>query len=216
MRNNKQFIVLGLGRFGQSIAKTLLDNNCEVLCCDKSIELVNEISEYGCHALQADVTDAKALEELGINNFDVVIVAIGGNMEASILATMFAKEMGAKMIIAKAKTDVQKSVLKRIGADRVVFPEREMGFKIANSLISTNIIDYINLSNEFAIVEIEPIKRWVNKTLLKCKIRDEYGLNIVAIKRDNKIIVSPNPAETIRQEDILVVIGESHKLQKIK
>lgn len=210
-------MVLGLGRFGQSVAKTLLDNNYEVLCCDKRIEPVNELSEYGCHSFQADVTDAKALEQLGIGNFDVIIIAIGENMEASIMATMLAKEMGAKKIIAKAKNDIQKTILERVGADRVVFPEREMGFKIASSLISTNVIDYINLSNEFAIVEVEPIKKWINKTLASCDIRDKYGLNIVAIKRNIKeIIVSPNPNEVILETDILVVIGENKKIQKIK
>ena len=108
-------MVLGLGRFGQSVAKTLLDNNYEVLCCDKRIEPVNELSEYGCHSFQADVTDAKALEQLGIGNFDVIIIAIGENMEASIMATMLAKEMGAKKIIAKAKNDIQKTARRFVG-----------------------------------------------------------------------------------------------------
>lgn len=215
MARNKQFIVLGLGRFGQSIVRTLVENGCDVLCCDKDIEIVNEMSKYGCHAIQADVTDVHVLNEFGINNFDVVIVAIGENMEGSILATMMAKDLGAKYVIAKARNDIQKSILEKVGADRVVLPERDMGKRIASTLISTNIIDYINLSDKFAIVEVEPDKKWVGKTILDSNIRAKFGLNIVAIKRENKVIVSPPPTITIHEEDILVVVGENDDVKRI-
>lgn len=215
MGRNRQFAVLGLGRFGQSLVKTLIENDCDVLCCDKDIEIVNEMSKYGCHALQADVTDVHVLDQFGINNFDVVIVAIGEDMEGSILATMMAKELGAKFVIAKAKNDIQKSILEKVGADRVVLPERDMGVRIANTLITTNIIDYINLSDKFAIVEIQPEKNWVNKSILDSNVRAKYGLNIVAIKRQNHIIVSPLPSEVIEEKDILVVVGKNDVIQRI-
>ncbi|WP_250278674.1 potassium channel family protein [[Clostridium] colinum] len=215
MGRNRQFAVLGLGRFGQSLVKTLIENNCDVLCCDKDIEIVNEMSKYGCHAIQADVTDVHVLDQFGINNFDVVVVAIGEDMEGSILATMMAKELGANFVIAKAKNEIQKSILEKVGADRVVFPERDMGVRIANTLITTNIIDYINLSDKFAIVEIEPHKNWIGKSILDSNIRAKYGLNIVAIKRHNDIIVSPLPNEIIQKEDILVVVGRNDVIQKI-
>lgn len=215
MGRNRQFAVLGLGRFGQSLVKTLIENDCDVLCCDKDIEIVNEMAKYGCHALQADVTDVHVLDQFGINNFDVVIVAIGEDMEGSILATMMAKELGAKFVIAKAKNDIQKSILEKVGADRVVLPERDMGVRIANTLITTNIIDYINLSDKFAIVEIQPEKNWVNKSILDSNVRAKYGLNIVAIKRQNHIIVSPLPSEIIEEKDILVVVGKNDVIQRI-
>lgn len=215
MGRNRQFAVLGLGRFGQSLVKTLIENDCDVLCCDKDIEIVNEMAKYGCHALQADVTDVHVLDQFGINNFDVVIVAIGEDMEGSILATMMAKELGAKFVIAKAKNDIQKSILEKVGADRVVLPERDMGVRIANTLITTNIIDYINLSDKFAIVEIQPEKNWVNRSILDSNVRAKYGLNIVAIKRQNHIIVSPLPSEVIEEKDILVVVGKNDVIQRI-
>lgn len=215
MARNKQFAVLGLGRFGQSIVTSLVENGCEVLCCDKDIEIVNEMSKYGCHVVQADVTDSHVLTEFGINNFDVVIVAIGENMEGSILATMMAKELGAKCVIAKAKNDIQKSILEKVGADKVVLPERDMGKRIVSTLIATNIIDYINLSDKFAIAEIEPAEKWLNKTILDINIRAKFGLNIVAIKRNNDIIVSLNPTDIIEKGDVLVVIGETPDVKKI-
>ena len=215
MGRNRQFAVLGLGRFGQSLVKTLIENDCDVLCCDKDIDIVIEMAKYGCHALQADVTDVHVLDQFGINNFDVVIVAIGEDMEGSILATMMAKELGAKFVIAKAKNDIQKSILEKVGADRVVLPERDMGVRIANTLITTNIIDYINLSDKFAIVEIQPEKNWVNKSILDSNVRAKYGLNIVAIKRQNHIIVSPLPSEVIEEKDILVVVGKNDVIQRI-
>lgn len=215
MARNKQFAVLGLGRFGQSIVTSLVENGCEVLCCDKDIEIVNEMSKYGCHVVQADVTASHVLTEFGINNFDVVIVAIGENMEGSILATMMAKELGAKCVIAKAKNDIQKSILEKVGADKVVLPERDMGKRIVSTLIATNIIDYINLSDKFAIAEIEPAEKWLNKTILDINIRAKFGLNIVAIKRNNDIIVSLNPTDIIEKGDVLVVIGETPDVKKI-
>nr|WP_317359259.1 TrkA family potassium uptake protein [uncultured Tyzzerella sp.] len=215
MGRNRQFAVLGLGRFGQSLVKTLIENDCDVLCCDKDIEIVNEMSKYGCHSIQADVTDVHVLDQFGINNFDVVVVAIGEDMEGSILATMMAKELGAKFVIAKAKNDIQKSILEKVGADRVVLPERDMGVRIANTLITTNIIDYINLSDKFAIVEVQPHKNWINNSILDNNIRAKYGLNIVAIKRKNRIIVSPLPNEIIEKDDVLVVVGKNDSIQKI-
>lgn len=215
MGRNRQFAVLGLGRFGQSLVKTLIENDCDVLCCDKDIEIVNEMSKYGCHSVQADVTDVHVLDQFGINNFDVVVVAIGEDMEGSILATMMAKELGAKFVIAKAKNDIQKSILEKVGADRVVLPERDMGVRIANTLITTNIIDYINLSDKFAIVEVQPHKNWINNSILDSNIRAKYGLNIVAIKRKKRIIVSPLPNEIIEKDDVLVVVGKNDSIQKI-
>jgi len=216
MSKNKQFAILGLGRFGQSIARTLVDNGCDVLCVDKSVDAVNQMNKYASNVTRADVADIHAMSALGLNNFDVVIIAIGENMEAGIMATLIAKDMGVKTVITKAKNEIQKSILEKVGADRVVLPERDMGIRIATNLITSNIIDFINLSDKFAIAEIEPRKEWVGLSLKKSNIRANYGLNIVAIKRKNDILVSPKAEEIIEENDILVIIGESGDIQSIK
>lgn len=216
MSKNKQFAVLGLGRFGQSIARTLVDNGCDVLCVDRNVEAVNEMSKYASNVTRADVTDVHAMGALGLNNFDVVVIAIGENMEAGIMATLIAKEMGVKRVIAKAKSEMQKLILNKVGADRVVLPERDMGVRIATNLITSNIIDFINLSDKFTIAEIEPKKEWLNIPLTESNIRAKHGLNIVAIKRDNEVIVSPRASENIFENDILIVIGEHTDIQKMK
>lgn len=215
MAKNKQFAVLGLGRFGQSIVKTLISNGYDVLCCDNNLEIVKEMSKYANHVVQVDVTAEHALASLGLNNFDVVIVAIGDNMESSIMATLIAKQMGAKMVIAKAKNMIQKSILEKVGADRVVLPERDMGVRIATNLITTNVIDFINLSDKFGIAEIAPKPEWIGKSLQKSNIRATSGLNIVAIKRENKIIVSPRAEEVILEHDIIVAVGENSDIQRL-
>ena len=216
MSKNKQFAILGLGRFGQSIAKTLVDNGCDVLCVDKNIDAVNDMSKYASNVTRADVADVHAMSALGLNNFDVVIIAIGENMEAGIMATLIAKEMGVQNVITKAKNEIQKSILQKVGADRVVLPEKDMGIRIATSLITSNIIDFISLSDKFTIAEIEPRKEWIDISLKKSNIRAEHRLNVVAIKRNNDIIVSPKAEEIIQKDDILVIIGTITDIQKTK
>lgn len=208
MGTNRQFAVLGLGSFGESVVKTLIDNGCEVLGCDIDMNAVQEVAKFATHVVQVDTTDELALSSLGLGNFDVVIVATGDNLEASILATMVAKESGAKYILAKAQTDMQKKILEKVGADSVILPEWEMGFKVANHLSSSNVIDIINLSDEYTLAEITPPDLWVGRTLSKANIRNTTGLNIIAIKRGKKIIISPKAEQVIEKEDILVAIGE--------
>ena len=215
MRNNKQFAVLGLGRFGQTIVQTLSQNGYDVLCCDKNIDMVNQMQPYATRVIQADFADEDAIKSLGLNNFDVVIIATGDNLESSVMATMMAKEMGVKTVIAKAKTINQRNILKKIGADKVVLLERDMGIRLATNLITTNVIDYINFSDMFGIAEIEPKSEWVNKSLKESNIRATTGLNIVAIKRDDHLIVSPTAEEIIAPTDVLVIIGENEKIQRL-
>ncbi len=214
-RKNSQFAVLGLGRFGTSIVRTLCKNGCNVLACDEDEDIVQEISEIATHAVQVNVTDEAAMHSLGLGNFDVVIIAIGDDMEASLIATLVAKEMGAKFVLVKAQNSHHKVILEKIGADRVVLPEFEMGERLATSLITTNVIDYINLSEEFSIAEIEPLEQWIDVSIQKANIRATIGLNIVAIKRGKRVIVSPKADELIQDEDILVVIGETSVLQRL-
>ncbi len=215
MAKNKQFAVLGLGRFGQSIVKTLSQNGNNVLACDIDEDVVQDMSEIATHVVQVDVTDEHAMARLGLRNFDVVIVAIGSNLESSTMATLIAKEQGAKYVLSKAKNHMQKSILEKVGADKVVLPEWEMGNRVATNLITTNVIDFINLSDEFTIAEIEPLNDWVGLSLQKANIRAHTGINIVAIKRGKRVIVSLKPDEIIQEEDILVAIGEISDLQRL-
>ncbi len=215
MRRNQEFAVLGLGRFGRSIVRTLVDAGYSVMACDIDPISVHEVSQYATHVVQANLREESALAELGLGNFDVVIVAIGADLEANIMCTLIAKQSGVKYVLSKANNKHQQRILERIGADRVVLPEREMGIKVATNLINGNIIDFINFSDNFCIAEISPKDEWVGKTLQKANIRAQWGINIVAMKRGAKIIVSPKPDEVIQSDDILVSIGEYEDMQRL-
>lgn len=207
MSKDKQFAILGLGRFGQSLAHTLFENGCNVLACDRDYVTVQEFSSCATHVVQADITDENAMDALGLNNYDFVIIAIGSDMNSSIMSTLIAKEKGAKYVIVRAENLLQKKIFEKIGADKVVMPEREMGIRFATNLITTNLIDYINLSEEYSIAEIEPINDWYGHTIFKLDIRAKFGLNVIGIKRKNKLIILPNINEFILPDDILIVIG---------
>ncbi|HHV25834.1 TrkA family potassium uptake protein [Anaerosalibacter bizertensis] len=212
----KQYVVIGCGRFGSSVAKTLYELGNDVLAIDRNEEIVQEISEYVTHAVQADVMDENVLKELGIRNFDVVIVSIGSDLEASILATLIAKELGVKVVIAKAQSELHGKVLSKIGADKVIFPERDMGVRVGHNLVSSNILDFIELSPDFSIVEITAIPEWENKTLKELKLPTNYGINIMAVKSGNYINVSPYADDKILEGDILVVIGNTEDIKKLE
>ncbi len=215
MYKDKQFVVVGLGRFGQAIVETLCEANCEVLAIDVDGSIVREVSNIATHVIQVDATDESAMSTLGLSNFDIGIVAIGTDFEATIMATMIVKELGVSYVIAKAQDSRQEKILKSVGADRVVLPEMEMGIKLATTLTTTNVIEFINLSKQYGIAEIAPIEEWFGKTLQKANIRATYGINIVAIKRANKIIVTLQADDIIESDDILVVIGENADITRV-
>ncbi|KZN94611.1 potassium transporter Trk [Aeribacillus pallidus] len=203
----KEFAVIGLGRFGGSICRTLSEEGAEVLAIDVDEDRVNEFANIVSHAVVADTTDEAVLKSLGIRNFDHVIVAIGDNIQASILTTIMLKELGVKHITVKAQNDYHEKVLSKIGADTVVHPERDMGRRLAHNLLSNNVLDYLELSEEHSIVEIAANRNIAGYSLIELDIRAKYGINIVAIKRNNEIIVSPQATEVIKAGDILIVIG---------
>lgn len=203
----KEFAVIGLGRFGGSIVRELADQGMEVMAIDNDEDRVNEFAMIASHAVVGDSTDEMVLKSLGIRNFDHVIVAIGDNIQASILTTLILKELGVKSITVKAQNDYHEKVLRKIGADHVVHPERDMGKRIANNIVSNNVLDYLELSDEHSIVEIVAREKLSGHSIIDLDIRARYGINIVAIKRDKDIIVSPQANEVIQDEDILIVIG---------
>lgn len=216
MMSKKQFVIIGLGRFGSSIAKTLHSLGNDVLAIDKDEDIVQEISDEVTHAVQLDATDENALRSLGIRNFDVAVVTIGDNIQSSIMATLLVKELGVKYIIAKAQSDLHSKVLYKIGADRVVLPEKEMGVRVAHNLVSTNILDYIELSPDYSVIEIQASENWSGKTLSDLGLRSKYGINVMAIKRGNDVNISPLAEDIIESDDVIVAIGSGDDLSRIE
>lgn len=212
----KEFVVFGLGRFGKSVALTLADSGCEVLVVDENEEKIHDIAEYVTYAVRADVTDAETLSTLGLRNFDGAIIAIGENLEASVLATMLVKELGIKYVLAKVQTETQAKVLKKVGADMVVFPEKETGIRIANKLIHGNFFDAIELSSTFSMMELDALTEWEGKTLKELDFRAKYDINVIGIKQKGKFNFNPTADNKIEHNDILVVIGRNETLSQLQ
>lgn len=212
----KQFVVIGCGRFGSSLAKTLYERGYDVMAIDRDEERVQEISEYVTHAVQADATDEHALQDLGISNFDVAIVTIGTNMQASILATALIKEIDVNVIYAKAQNELHGRVLERVGADKVIYPEKDMGLRVAQQLTSVNFLDAIAFSKDYSIVEISTIEEWEGETLKDLQLPNKYGINVIAIKTGEHMNISPYADDVIEKGDILMVIGDNKDLQKLE
>jgi len=212
----KQFIVIGLGRFGTSVAETLYSLGNDVLAVDHDEDVVQNISDNVTHAVQVDANDENSLRALGIRNFDCAVISIGSSIQSSILATILVKELGVKHIVAKATTELHAKVLYKIGANRVVFPERDMGVRVAHNLVSSNILDYIELSPDYSIAEVVSPEEWNNKTLKELNVRAQYGISVMAIKRNNDIDISPSADTIIEPGDIIVAIGSIEELNKLE
>ncbi|MBD7913670.1 TrkA family potassium uptake protein [Clostridium sp. Sa3CUN1] len=213
---NKQFVIIGLGRFGYSIAKTLYSLGNDVLAIDKDEDIVQEIADSVTHAVQLDATDENALRSLGIRNFDVAVVTIGDNIQASVMATLLVKELGVKYIIAKGHSDLHAKVLYKIGADRVVLPEKDMGVRVAHNLVSANILDYIELSEDYSVMEIQVLDDWTGKSLNDLRLRSKYGINVMAIKRGDEVNLSPSAEDIVEDNDIIVAIGSAEDLSRLE
>jgi trk system potassium uptake protein TrkA len=212
----KEYIVFGLGRFGSSVARQLEKNGCNVLAVDDEEERVQKISDEVTYAVCADVTDPSALEELGVKNFDGAVIAIGQNLEAAVLTTIWLKEQGVKRIVAKAYSELQGKILLKVGADEVVYPEMEMGIHVANNLSMGRVIDTIELTDEFSIVDIDVSKEWIGKSLRELKLRDKFHINVIGVKRDGKLFLNPAADEKTLAGDVFVVIGKNTLLQRLK
>lgn len=212
----KEFVVIGLGRFGGSIVRELNALGMDVMAIDLSEARVNEYSEIATHAVVADTTDEAVMKSLGIRNFDQVIVAIGENIQTSTLTTLILKELGVKKVIAKAQNDYHAKILNKIGADLVVHPERDMGRRIAHNIASASILDYLELADEYSIVEAKANERIAGQTIVDLDIRANFGINIIAIKRDKDVIISPDPNMNIELGDILIMIGHDNDLNRFE
>lgn len=212
----KSFAVIGCGRFGSTVAKTLFELGNEVLAIDINEDIIREISEDVTQAVQADVMDETALVELGIRNFDVVIVSIGSDVEASIMATLIAKELGVEQVIAKAQNLLHGKLLKKIGADKVIYPERDMAARVAHNLTSKHILDYIEISPDYNVLELTALEKWWGKNLAELRLRNKHGINVMAIKRDETIIVAPGSDDVILEGDVVVILGGKDDITKLE
>jgi len=215
-RANESFAVIGLGRFGSSVARVLFNMGYEVLVMDENPEKVQQLNHLSTHAVQADSTDERALKELGIRNFDVVVVAIGNDIQASILTTLILKELGVKKIVAKAQNERHGKVLYKIGADKVVYPEYDMGLRVAHNLISPNVLDFVELSKEFSAAELTVSSDMVGKTLAQLNVRARFGVNVIAIKNNGTFNISPSAKDVLQKDDVLIVLGHNDDLKRFE
>lgn len=212
----KSCIVIGMGRFGSQVARELCRLGCEVLAVDTDSDLVSQIANDVTHAVVADGQDKEVLRALGAKEFDCAIVAIGDDLAASVLITMNLKELGVPQIICKAHGQTHRKVLEKLGADRVVIPEQEQAARLARSLSSHNLLDYIELSDEYGIVEVPSPASWRGKSLKELNVRAKLGVNILAIRRGGKINVSPGADFTFEDQDVVVVLGDSAALKRVQ
>lgn len=212
----KSFIVVGCGLFGYAVATRLFEMGYDVMAIDTNEETVQDLSDKVTYSVQADATDTTVLRELGIQNFDVAVISIASDVQSSILATILIKEMGVNYVICKAKNNLQAKVLYKIGADKVVFPEKDMGIKVANSLVSKNVVDYFDIDSDYAIAEIKLPSSYFDKKIKDIHLRQTYNLNIVGIKDESEIYFNPDPKKILKEGEILIVIGMRGMIQKFE
>ncbi|MDO5142118.1 MAG: TrkA family potassium uptake protein [Eubacteriales bacterium] len=213
----RSFLVIGLGRFGTAVARELSALGQEVLALDEDAEDVQRIADDVTQAIQGDAQEEAVLRSVGARNFDCCVVAVGADMEASILITVMLKELGAKYVVAKAMSPVHARVLERVGADRVVLPESEMGQRLAQRLARTNVVDFIGVSDDFSILEIHPPRSWVGHSLGQLNVRAKYFVNVLAIRHGEggHVDVTPAPDQIIEARDILIVIGTNEHVREV-
>ena len=215
MSKEKTYAVFGLGRYGTAVAKELIENGREVIALDSEQKIVNEAAAYLPICKCADVTDPEVIARLGIGSIDTVIICMANNLEASVMAVTLCKEAGVKTVIAKCANEMHQKILKRVGADKVVFPENESGIRLAKNLLSSGFIDMISLSKDVSMVEIDVKKEWLGKNLIELNLRKKYGLNVVALKKNDEVNVNINPEQVLDAETTLIVIANPAKLSKL-
>ena len=211
----KSYVVFGLGSFGYSVAETLGDFGYEVMVVDKSNDPIQSISPKVTYAIKADVTDPGVLESLDISQFDVAIVAFTQNMNASIITTLYAKECQIPKVIAKAVTVLHGTILRKVGADEVVFPEREMGVRVAQNLIAGGMVDFLELSDKYRLTEIHVPSKWVGHSLNKLDVRGKHKINVIAIKDGDEIFMNIDPDRPLEEQQLLVVMGDHQSLDRL-
>jgi trk system potassium uptake protein len=211
----KQFVVFGLGSFGSALARELIELGHEVLGVDNDSEKVDLLKDVLTKVVKVDITDEKVLNELGVKNFDAAIVSLGTDLESSILITIMLKEIGVKHIITKANTALHGKVLEKLGSDRVVYPERDEGIRIARTLIMPNVKSQMELSQRYSLIEIAALPVFCEKTLGELDLPGKYGVTLLAIRRGNQFTFSPTPKHTISENENLILVGENKKIDQL-
>lgn len=213
----RSFLIIGLGRFGRSVARKLCELGNEVLVIDRDTDAVQHIAEDVTHAIVGDATDGAVLRAAGARNFDCAVVAVASSIEDSVLTTALLKEAGVPHVIAKARSDLHRLVLQRVGADETVFPEEEMGVRLARTLSTQNFLDFVSVTEEFSIAELPVPEKWVGKTLIELNVRARHGVTVLATrpKDSEKLSLSPDPAAPLASDLVLVMIGTNEDLEKV-
>ncbi len=212
----KSFVVIGLGRFGTRIAKKLYATDCEVLAIDIDNEKIQQIAEEVTQAVAADARDKDILRALGVQSCDVAIVAIGGDMSASVFVTMNLKELDVPYIVAKAQGPMHQRILEKLGADLAIIPEREMADRLAHKLVEPNLLDFIEISEDYSLVEEQAPQVWFNKSIRDLSVRARLGINIIAVKNGKEINIAPGADYVIREGDVVVILGKDEALMKLR
>ena len=210
------FVVIGLGRFGTSVALELMDAGSEVLAIDIEEKPVQNVAELVTNAVVADARDAAVLKSLGIENYDGAVVGIGSDVASSILITLTLKELGVRQVVCKAGTDNHKKALEKIGADWVLIPEREMAVRVGQKLASPKVFDYIELFGDYIIVERSVPARWAGKALAELKIRQKYAVSVIGIHRGEEMLMLPQGSDALQQNDLLIIMGRESDLNRIE
>lgn len=216
MSINKSYAVFGLGRYGRAVAEELVNNGAEVLAVDMDMDTVNSAVETLPVCKCADITEPEVIKRLGISNVDVVIIAMASNLEASVMATALCKEVGVETVIVKCGNELHQKILRRVGADKVIFPEKESGIRLARNLLTAGFSEMIELDDEVSMVELDVKNEWVGKNLIELSLRKKYSINVVAVRKDDEISTTVDPAMPLEKNMQLIVIAKTTKLQKLK
>ncbi len=212
----KEIAVIGLGKFGMSVAKSYAKAGGMVLAIDMDAEKVQEVSDVVTYAVKADVTDADVVRTLGLSNVDVAIIAVTDNLEASVMATILSKEEGVPYVMVKAQNEVHAKVLTKVGADKIIFPEKEMGMRVARNLKIDHLMDLVDLSDDCSIIEAKLPKNWVGKNLMELDVRKKYGINVIGIRYGNgDVEVNVSPDLPLKDDMLLIVIGGNKQIDKV-
>jgi trk system potassium uptake protein TrkA len=214
--DRQSYAVIGLGKFGFAVAETLAKAGYEVMAVDANEDIVQSIAGEVSYAMRADITETGVLESLGISNVDAVVVGIAENLEASIMATIYAKEVGVKYVMAKAENKLHATILKKVGADDIIFPEWSMGTRVAKNLMSGGFVDFFELSSKFSLAELPVPGEWVGKSLIELNLRDQYGVNVIGVKVGDDVQVNVKPDEVFRADQTLMIVGENDSLAKLQ
>ncbi len=212
----KQFAVFGLGSFGKSVALTLQSFGCDVIAVDNCYEKIQDIADSVSYAMCGDVTEPEFMKTIGARNLDGAVIAISENLEAAIMATMLSKEMGIPYVLAKAMDELQGKILEKIGAESIVYPEIDMGERVAKKLMSTEFVDWIELSPDYSLTEKLIPKQWEGKSLAELRVREKFGINVIGILKEDKMDMALDPSKPLQADDMLFIIGKNSDLEKFK